>query len=275
MPTTPHFKFRLVNRPNMGPYVDMESFTAVSRAWSEILESVSTERLNPKDKRSFRWVVTDLAIGSASLGIEPRDVLESDDVAPLPDDFWHDVSEFLAQGLVQVENGLAPEDVFQDVLADQVYLLVSTLGTDGVESIEFDFDGDTIKLTRDGAGRHQLQKLRQRSVGSVTGVLTSVSFSNRRPVFGLRPPGGRVIQCRFNAEQQTLAVTQALQRRVNVYGRIVRDDDGHIVLIAEVWEIEVLPDDASLMDLDQMFGADPDLTDDLSSTEWVRMIRGR
>lgn len=275
MHSTPQFGFRLVNETTAEKYVDMDSFTAVSRAWAEILESVSVDQLSVKDKRTFRWVVTNLGIGSAVLGMEPRELIEEKEVPPLPEDFWDDLSQHLADGLAQVEKGFAPEDVFSDVLVDPVYLLISTFDSNGVAAIEFDLPGHSIMLTREGAGQHQIRRIRERSIGSITGMLTSLSFSGRTPFFGLRPRGGRVIKCRFNADLQTQQVKAALQSNVSVFGRLVRDEDGTVVVVQEVWDIDVLPDDDSLMSVDQMYGAEPDLTDDLNSVEWVRMIRGQ
>lgn len=276
MAKLPHYRMKLENAAGHEPYVDFDSFSTAAKAWSDILTKLATSQMDPEHQLDVLWVVTGLQISSAEVSIEPRVIeeLKLEDTA-LPQEFWQQMGDHLALDLERLEDGSLPEEVFSDAILPMIYSLISPFREHGVETIEFQFGERITMLTRSGAGRHQRHIVRERSIGSVTGTLTSISFSSKQPTFGLRPEGGNVILCRFDATTMLSEVASALRRRVTVFGELERNEHGNVMLVRRVWELDVHPPIDELPTTDDMFGMDPDFTGMRSSEDWVRMVRGR
>lgn len=286
----PTFRLKLTNKPNRIREVELQSLGTTARAWSDVLSytalMLANDRLKLDDTNAlnderqarselqFHWVVTNIQVASLDIAAEPVVQSEANDLQ-LPDDFWNDVSRYLAVNMERLESGESPDDVFPAPLVRPVYELLSTFHQNGVGTLEFGYEGQwTTQLSWDHAGLLHRSEIRETSIGSIEGRLTSISFSNR-PQFGLRPARGNIVQCHFDESLLLSQVTQALRKRVSVSGRLVRDGDGRPVRVSNVKSIELLPEDDELSSVGELFGSMPELTEDMPTSEWLRMQRGQ
>lgn len=110
------------------------------------------------------------------------------------------------------------------------------------------------------------------SVGSVEGTLELVSLHEGDRKFNVyRDVTGKVVQCDLpsHLEKEVIA---ALGKRVIVSGAVHRNLVGAPVRV-EAEKIRILPAGKESPPLDEFMGSIPDLTGDLSTEEFVRMIR--
>lgn len=285
----PTFRLKLTNKPDRVREVELQSLGTTARAWSAILSHaaliLANERLNVKGANAlngerqaspelqFHWVVKNIEVASLDIAAEPVVESGTDDLQ-LPDDFWNDVSRYLTVNMQRLESGESPDDVFPALLVSPVYELLSTFHQNGIGTLAFGYEGQwTTQLSWDHAGLLHRSEIRESSIGSIEGRLTSISFSNKSQ-FGLRPHRGNIVPCVFDERLLLDQVTQALRKRVSVFGRVVRDGDGRPVRVSSVKSIEVLPEDEDLPSVGELFGSMPDLTGRMPTSEWLRRQRG-
>lgn len=276
----PEFRIKLRNYPDAEDYVSLDSFGAAAKAWASLLQKAGDQETGENIRIGF--VVTDVRVASLDLGAQPRIIFEEVDNSnpeievnrEVPVDLFERIGQFLNSGLQRVENGARPDEVFPEMMANSVYELISPFHRDGVETIELQHASFRTTLTATGAGRHRKLEIREKAIGSVIGDLTSISFNRRKPYFGLRAVHGDIVQCTFDPTTLLKQVKAALCERVEVFGRLERNEKGELIRILEVWDLDVLPDSSDLPSVDDLYGSDPDFTGEVSSVDWVRSIRG-
>lgn len=270
----PIFRMKLMNGPGQGDFVDLDALAVTSRAWHAMLQRAATA----PDRTTIRWVVRNIRIGSLDIETEPQVTTSAsalDSVATsLPDEFWQSLSSHLSRGLRSVETGSRPDEIFEEDVAGDIYELLSTFQRDSVEAIELQFAEEIVTLTREGAGQHVRREIRDRSIGSITGVITSVSLNRRVPYFGLRLYDSQLVQCSFQDRRILKQVLANVEQRATIYGAIERDGEGGVTRILDVWEVNPLPQETQLPSMSRLYGAEPDIGGGMDAAEWVRLARG-
>ncbi|TDU89185.1 hypothetical protein EV138_2745 [Kribbella voronezhensis] len=219
-----------------------------------------------------RWRFTNLGLGSLHATLAPLKVEESSSEAIL------DVAALrLVKGFAVAET----EDVIPEGWTPTAVRRGRTLANGLKHHLP---DGVTLTLVRNGepvpdvptarvtseVAVHLKNALdvRQESIGSVVGMIGSINI-HRRSVAGLWPErGGSRLEVTFNAEDLD-AVRAALGQRVLVAGRLKRNGAGQIVRL-DMRTLELLPTDHE--SLRELYGLDRELTDGLSSLEYLRTV---
>lgn len=279
------FRITLTNKPSIGDHVNLESLGLAAKAWSELLSratafiferdsaqaaSASQENITPP---SIHFLVKRVEVASLDIRSEPAPTAVEGD-HELGEDFWSEVYGILAGGFSQMEAGIMPEDIFPHELIQPARDLITTFSQNGIGRLQFGLnDSLSSELTWERAGQLQKSTIRERSIGTVDGIITSISLSNK-PQFGLRPQRGNIITCNFNKDKMLRDVTSAFLKRVSVFGVLVRDDNGQPLKVSSVRSIDLLPEDAGTPSVTQTAGSIPDMTDGLSTGEWLRRHRG-
>lgn len=289
MDSAPTFRLKLANRPDRDTHVELKSLGATAQAWSEILASTAEHlaslqplpdledqeegRKSSRPLPRFHWVVTGIKLGSLDIAAEP--VVEIDDeFSSLPDEFWNSVHQYLSSNLQRLEGGSPPEEVFPSSLVKPVYRLLSSFHKNGIGTLDFGYENHwAAQLSWERAGLHHKSAIRETSIGSIEGRIASISFA-QQPQFGLRPYRGNIVPCAFDERALLEDVTRALRRRVSVFGRIVRDGNGTPIRMPTVRTIEILPEDEDMPSVADLFGSMPEVTDGLSTADWLRRQRG-
>lgn len=279
------FRMKLTNKPNMSDHVDLASLGLAAKAWSELLTRATTylfDRAASSDDDSsteklatpsIHFVVKRVEVASLDISSEPAIPRDEPDLE-LGTDFWIDVYGFLAGRFGQMEEGIMPEDIFPHELIQPARDLITTFSQNGIGRLQFGLDDKfSSELTWDRAGQLVKTSIRERSIGTVDGVITSISLSNK-PQFGLRPRTGNIIACHFNRDKMLDEVTSAFLKRASIFGVLTRDERGRALKVTNVRSIEILPEDDDTRSVLKTAGAIPEITGDLSTAEWLRRHRG-
>ena len=112
-----------------------------------------------------------------------------------------------------------------------------------------------------------------KAIGVVEGRLEYVNIHGTQNLFRIYPSiGPKRVDCLFPSDKIEEA-REALNRRVRVSGELMYPEGSDFPKTVKVESIELLPVDDELPSLMDLRGIAPDLTDDLSSEEFVRSLR--
>jgi hypothetical protein len=126
-----------------------------------------------------------------------------------------------------------------------------------------------------GEAKQARKEAARRAVGSVEGILASVSFAGTRPVFSVRDHiTQNLTPCYFDADRFYNLVIAGLRRRVAVSGIVTERPNGEISSVTDVDEIYIFPLRHELPQPGELLGLDPDLTEGMPVEEWIEALRG-
>ncbi len=114
----------------------------------------------------------------------------------------------------------------------------------------------------------------RRVFSMVDGVLEMIGHRANQIKAGIREHfTGRYVRCILSADKwrDYLLENKLWDQRVVVEGRVAYDDEGHPLSIIDVTGIDLRPKGRPLRDLE---GANPDITEGLSTEEYIARIRG-
>lgn len=218
------------------------------------------------------WVVTDLRLGSLEATIASRH--RADEVAPQHD---RTVARTYRNGLYAIESEGRTPGYFTDrslVAARRTFKLIGQDGVTGFRVTTDDFEPPLAITPRAAVNIDQLIHPGRKEIGSVEGRLNVISLAGRAPRFVLYETiRHKAVSCRF-APEKLEEIKAALGRRVLVTGVVTynrKDEPQRIALES----FRLLRDRADLPTVDSMTQGYPDLTGDLSTKEYLELVRGR
>jgi len=220
-----------------------------------------------------RWTFTELGLGSVHATLA---LLEAR--GPATPEVLDRVALKLVTGFADVETTSAIPDGWSPDAANRAKSVADGLRGDLAEGLHLTLvtdseaaPGPTARVSRQASAHlKEALSVRQESIGSVSGVIGSVNV-HRRNVAGLWPErGGARLEVIFE-DQDLDGIRDALGHRVLVAGRLKRNGVGQVVRLA-MRSIERLPEQAE--PLHRLYRMDPTLTGDLSTLEYLRIIRG-
>lgn len=142
----------------------------------------------------------------------------------------------------------------------------------GIPAVRVSFKGRSVSVTTSGVVRAPKLAV-DRSLGSVEGTIMGLTFAGSKPQFTLRNRlDNELVDCFFDQELKE-TVTHALLKRVRVTGLVTTRSNGIVPSVTDIEDIYEFPDDRSLPTIDDIIGITPDLTEGLSSEDWVRSNR--
>ena len=239
--------------------VPAEAFADVVKGIVAILHDLQSA--NPS-KRQVTWYVTDLRMGSIEATITAEDLSAES----------FKVGKEFVRGLQTAEDGRSLPEYFSLANVKRLTRLARPLSIPGVEYIEvkMSMNGTSVEARATKVIKTNLEKLqipRRRSLGSITGVLDTISTRAPAKFQVLDPVSRRPVSCEF-PESQVESIKDALSRRVTVSGVIVRNINGQPLRI-EGGQFEIL-EVAPL--LTNLVGIDPDYTDGLTLPDYFDHI---
>ena len=246
--------------------ISMDSFLKVMKEIPELLReldcAVSRSRSGTLD-----WIVSDLQTGSAVVEIKSQVIRGREDVA-------EQVAQYFTNGLAQITSEAVTPPLFTSRSIRRVLRITRNLKAfDGQELVVSSPEVDRrALLTRDAEPiLLKLLSVHHRDIGAVEGRLDLVSLRPRR--FDIYDPVRRsVIKCDLPRELEKL-VKDNLGKIVEVFGVISFNAQAEPLNI-EVERLRALGDKKSLPSIEDILGMAPDFTDDLSTEEFIRVIRG-
>lgn len=223
----------------------------------------------------LRWTVADLsANGVLRARLSPRTIPEkrslgSVSVPPTA----------LVEGLQRLSERPEIPDLFTEAAVQRVDRLgAPSRGLRGVTLAPVTATGDVgAPVPISDAVRNNAKAAiapREMSLGSVTGVLDVLNARSRGAMKGsvYNQRTRHAVTCLVAAEVASTFV-EAFGRRVLVGGTLRRNELGQAISI-EVAELQVLPENFRPPAVDELLGADPAWTGELSTVEYLARVRG-
>ena len=193
------------------------------------------------------------------------------------EDLSSQVAYSLTSGLSLIAEEAITPPLFSVSSVRRVLRIVRNLETDSnngfmVWSPDNENIGRKALLTRDLEPIVQkLVSVHHRDIGAVEGTLELVSFRPKRfNVFD--STSRRVVKCDLPESLEEL-VKENLGETVEVAGVVSYNADAE-PLSVKVDHLRTLGDSSSLPTIEDILGMAPDFTDDLSTEEFIRVIRG-
>ena len=248
--------------------VGFRSLVRVITACEKMISQVDRD-LAGTNSALREWIVSDTQIGSFTLELDPP---------PLPAELGvgTDTATTLVKGIDYLEREQrVPLELREGALRrlqavagslrsgdDEYEVLITSKATD-----------DTARISHPMAKQiNQLLQKERISVGSIEGKLELISVHEGSRKFNVyHDVTGRAVQCDLPRDLER-QVVEALGNRVIVSGAIHRNLNGTPVRV-RVEGLRVLPVRSEEPTIDELMGSIPDLTGDLSTEEFVRMIR--
>ena len=248
--------------------VGFRSLVKVFAACERMVSQVDRDLIG-RESQPREWLVSATRIGSFTLELDPPHM-------PLNEEAATNTATTLVKGIdyldreQQVPLGLR-EPVLRNIQAvagslksgsDEYEILVTSVAT-----------GDTARISHPMAKQINQLLLKERiSIGSVEGMLELVSVHPGSRKFNVyHDVTGRAVQCDLPSHLEK-DVVAALGQRVIVSGMIHRNLSGVPVRV-RVERVRLMPLKEEAPPLDELVGSIPDLTGDLSTEEFIRMIR--
>ena len=248
--------------------VSMDSFLKVMKEIPELLGDI--DRAVSRNRRgTLDWVISDLKTGSAYVEIESQ-VIRGDE------DFAMPVAQYFTDGLYQIATEAVTPPLFSEGSIRRVLRIARNLKAFGNQSLVV--SSPDIGVVERGAvltGEAEpiLKKLvsvHHKDIGAVEGMIEAVSLRARRfNVF--ESVSRKVVKCALPKELEQI-VKENLGKTVEVFGTISFNAEGeHLSIEVEhirALEMETLPS------IEEIIGIAPDITGELSTEEFIRVVRG-
>ncbi|HZN17884.1 MAG TPA: hypothetical protein VFB84_06790 [Micromonosporaceae bacterium] len=221
-----------------------------------------------------KWTFSDLGLGSvraALAPLEPRPGASFDDLDQVP--------LRAVEGFARVEDEERLPDGWSVDAARKARTLAAHFGATPETGMRLALlvNGEqrtAVHVTRRAAvNLSRALQVRRESIGSLTGRIDSMSL-HAKPYAGLwRVRGGNRVIIELPNGDLVEQARHALGQRVQVHGRISRNEAGQILHLRAT-TIEVLPDESYAPPLTHLVGADPDITGGMEPVQYLEALRG-
>ena len=239
----------------------VDALLEVNKALSRIDYLIS----RPKS-RSLYFRVTDLRCGSPAI-IETEAV----PLEPTVDHSIEVVKEFFVD-LNNIKVGKSPKEFDVDLL--EHYKKMTTVFKKNVTGMTFISEDMQIKFKEDLEPKiTEILGEAEIVQGSVSGILERINIHAGVNTFRIYPvAGAKKIDCHF-PDSLLQKATGAVNRYINVQGKIKYIGKADFPDAVEVEDIEIYPEESELPTFSQLRGIAPNATGSLSSEEFVKRIR--
>jgi hypothetical protein len=257
--------------------VELESFVRASANFLKMLTEID-QVMTGRYRGTLRWYIADLSSGLNGLSV---DVLSR--LKPPPKskpnlstvDFSSRVAGSLVTGFEHVEKlGISPPYLSTYGLSNLNNML-GILGRNGARAYRTtDLEqGRTVELSQNAVETvRSLLPTKRKTIGSVEGQLEAISIHGNKKFVVYDSLTKKAISCEFDSEEMLSKVKDDLGKRVLVSGLVhwnVQSEPKRV----EVENIRVLGD-GLLPTTKDLSGAYPDITEGMTTEEYIRSIRG-
>ena len=246
--------------------IGLKAFSVAVTNWLRVLADIDSA-ISGEPSGSLTWVVSDLKIGSCSIAAEARSKIEDRDVGP-------EVSRAFVQGFRILEfEGTTPPYLSESGMRNSKTIL-RLIGSEGVSGLRVGYQSDSFELSaRASANIDQLLPTKRHAIGSVEGKLEMISLHGKSPRFIVYHHRTRkAVTCKFSADRLE-EVKDALGKRVIISGRVHYNAKGEPLRV-ELDRMRKMLSSSELPSVSQMRGYAPNLTGEMSTSEYIRSVRG-
>lgn len=253
-----------------GGSIDFQTMLRVFGACARMLSQVERD-LAGRNARPSQWQIKDTGIGSFTMELETRPT-ESSRNGPDP----AQVASILIDGANCLEHNRDIPPELKEATLKEMRSVAGALKSHNIEHellVTSDATGQIGRISHPMARQINRMLLKERvSIGSVEGKLELVSLHKGDRKFNVyHSITGKAVRCDLSLALEK-EVIDALGRQVIVSGKVHRNLNGDPVRVA-VERLRVLSENRQIPTLDELMGSIPDLTGNLSTEEFIRMIR--
>ena len=245
--------------------ISMDSFLKVMKEIPELLGEID-RAVSRNRSGTLDWVISDLKTGSAYVEIECEAISGSEDCA-------RQVAQHFMDSLSQIANGGKAAALSSPACVKRLLRIVHSLETSGSPGLIISSPDSEIEavLTRKAKPiLQQLVAIRYNDIGAVEGRIEGVSLRPRQ--FNIYDSvRQRVVKCTLPTELEQV-VRDNLGKTVEVFGVISFNAHAEPLSVGvehlRTLETETLPS------IEEIIGIAPDITGELSTEEFIRVVRG-
>ena len=253
-----------------GGSIDFQAMLRVFGACARMLSQVERD-LAGRNAGQSQWQIKDTGIGSFTLELETPPSQHSRN--------GHDpaqIAAVLIDGFNCLEHKRDVPPELKESTLKEVRSVAGALKSRDVEHellVSSDVTGQRGRISHPMARQINRMLLKERvTIGSVEGKLELVSVHKGDRKFNVyHSVTGKAVRCDLSLALEK-DVIDALGKQVVVSGKVYRNLNGDPVKVA-VERLRVLHENREIPTLDELMGSIPDLTGNLSTEEFVRMIR--
>ena len=253
-----------------GGNIDFQSMLRIFGACARMLSQVERD-LAGRNARQSQWQIKDTGIGSFTIELEtPPSQYSRNGNDP------DKIASILIDGFNCLEHQRDVPLELKEATLKEVRSVAGALKSKDIEHellVTSDATKQMGRISHTMARQINRMLLNERiTIGSVEGKLELVSIHKGNRKFNVYPSvTGKAVQCDLSLalEKEVIA---ALGQQVVVSGKIHRNLNGDPVKVT-VEKLTVLPEKHQIPTLDDLMGSIPDLTGNLSTEEFIRMIR--
>lgn len=244
-----------------GSEVRTTAFLKAARIFLDLLREVESS-FTKGEKTSLDWFISDLRPGSALMALD----------APSEKPLGYskdDVAKATVEGVRELHRSATRPARFNDRALGKVLDLTTMLRreTNGIKLAAREVDCEVESEV--AANIAALLDVPFQEWGTVDGVLKMISLAGPARFSVYDVVTGRAVTCHFEDEHLD-QVTNALGKRVSVYGLLGYSADGHLRTARDIISIDVYPTDDQLPTTDEMLSLNLDLTGGLTFEEFMR-----
>jgi hypothetical protein len=191
----------------------------------------------------------------------------------IPSDFGPRVTSAYVTGLDNLERGISPPYLSEFGLTriGEVLERVRRDGAHGWRATAVDEDRTVDATENAQKSIRELLPVDQFALGSVEGTLETISIHGQTRFVVYHALTRKAVTCRFHGDEDLTAVLHAIGERVIASGRVQFNQRGEPMRVTTE-DLRVL-DATAFPTVAELAGHDPDFTDGLDSTDYVRSLR--
>ena len=253
-----------------GDNIDFQAMLRVFGACARMLSQVERD-LAGRNAGQSRWQIKDTGVGSFTMELEtPPSQYSRNGHDPAQ------VASILIDGANCLEHNRDIPPELKEATLKEVRSVAGALKSHNIEHellVTSDATGQTGRISHSMARQINRMLIKERvSIGSVEGKLELVSVHKGDRKFNVyHSVTGKAVRCDLSLSLEKEVIV-ALGQQVVVSGKVHRNLNGDPVRVA-VERLRVLSENRQIPTLDELMGSIPDLTGNLSTEEFIRMIR--
>lgn len=252
-----------------GDDISLDVFLEASSHFLALLKSVDE---SDAPRRTVRWRLSHLSYSSPAV-VEATAVPARKDVEMQRPDR---LAALVLDGMEILDTG-TPHPKFSDAALEDARALAEVKDRGGITGIAVigrnelrpPIERRVLVSKRVSAAVDQVLGAKYRSLGSITGSLEAINIHGIAFFNLWEAVHGKRVRCLFSLGEMTDRAKDALGKRVVVTGEIVSTARGHPFSV-RISDLRILGDASDLPSADDITGIDPEFTDGLESSEWLR-----
>jgi len=245
--------------------ISFRSFASAASNAVAILEDLDLA-ISHEPKGSLEWVVTKLATGSLSVTIESRSLIKTKN-------FGAETAGAFVFGLEKIEKEGSSPPYLSEFGINNAKKLAALIGHNGVAGIHVSDEEKSADISHVAFDNiRKITEIREAAIGSVEGTIETLSIHGKPKCIIYQSRTLKAVTCSFVREAWFEKIKDVMGKRVIVSGSIHYNAKGEPQRV-QLENIRPVRDRAELPTIEELGGSDPGFTGELSTEDYIKLIR--